>query len=41
MRWSSRSGAMVIALSLTAHALALSFDFTYIDDANSTFASRG
>ena len=41
MRWSSRSGAMVIALSLTARALALSFDFTYIDDANSTFASRG
>src|SRR5690349_15433383 len=41
MRWSSRSGAVVIALSAAAHTFALSFDFTYVDDANGTFASRG
>src|SRR5436853_7888532 len=34
-------GALVLACACSGHALALSFNFTYIDDANGTFASRG
>lgn len=34
-------GAMVLACAFAGQALALSFNFTYVDDASSTFASRG
>jgi hypothetical protein len=34
-------GAIVLACACAGHAFALSFNFTYVDDANGTFASRG
>lgn len=41
MHHGRRIAAIIIAFGWAANAIALSFDFTYIDDANGTFASRG
>jgi hypothetical protein len=41
MRRARYIGAIVLAFACSGHALALSFSFTYIDDASGTFASRG
>src|SRR5437762_8558577 len=41
MRRARYIGAIVLACVCAGHALALSFNFTYVDDASGTFASRG
>ena len=41
MRQACRVAAIILALACPARALALSFNFTFIDDTNGTFASRG
>ena len=41
MRQVCRIVAIVVACLSAEHALALSFNFSYIDDASGTFASRG
>jgi hypothetical protein len=41
MRCARHLGAIVVACTYAGHALALSFNFTYVDDATGTFASRG
>jgi hypothetical protein len=41
MRCARHLGAIVVACTYAGHALALSFNFTYVDDAAGTFASRG
>jgi hypothetical protein len=41
VRTARNFGALLLALACAEHALGLSFNFTYIDDASGTFASRG
>src|SRR5215213_3605318 len=41
MRNAGYIGAIVLWGVCAGHALGLSFNFTYVDDANGTFASRG
>jgi hypothetical protein len=41
MRCPRHIGPIVLACACAGHAFALSFSFTYVDDANATFGSRG